>query len=103
MPDGVMALERRQVVGVEHLRHQADIFVQVHGLPVRDGNTCRLLPAVLQGEQAKEGHRGDIFMRGKNAYNAAFFVWESGNENSYQSSVISEGYSVNREWRPVIS
>ena len=75
MPDGVMAFERRQVVRVEHLRHQADIFVQMHSFPVRDGNACRLLPAVLQGEQAKEGHRGYIFIRGENAYNAAFFVW----------------------------
>jgi hypothetical protein len=74
VPDGVVSLQWGQVLRGKHLRDQAHVFVQAQGMPVRDRDAAGLLAAVLQGEHAKEGHPRYVFLRGKNADDAALLV-----------------------------
>ena len=55
LADGQIALQRPQVVLVEHLMHQPHALVDVGRLAIAGGDACALLAAVLQGIQRKKG------------------------------------------------
>ena len=75
MPDRQMPFERREVTLVEHLRDEAHVLDHGDGLAVADGDTGRLLPAVLQRVQTevrlvRDGLRGCVHPE-----HAARFAW----------------------------
>ena len=67
MADRDLALEAAQLLLVEDLRDEA--HVAQHGEPpeIGDGDARRLLPAVLEREQAEEGDARDVTLGGANA------------------------------------
>ena len=73
MPQREVALQRREVVLVEHLGDQTHILVNVCALPVTGGDPGAFLPAMLQGEQAEERQASHVAARRIQAEHPAGF------------------------------
>ena len=75
MADRVVAGERRQRLGREHVGDESRLLVDARPLAVADGDAGGLLTAMLQGEQAEEGQLRDAFaVRGRDAEDAALVL-----------------------------
>ena len=60
VPDRDLAAQAAQLLLVEHLRHEAHVAQRRHPTVVGDGDAGRLLPAVLEGEQAEVGDARNV-------------------------------------------
>jgi hypothetical protein len=69
-----MTLQRGQVLRVEDLRDQPNIFMQADAVAISHRDARGFLPAVLEGVQPKKGHARHIFVGGEDADYAAFFA-----------------------------
>jgi hypothetical protein len=74
VPDRQVALQRAQARFVEHLRHQAHVFVERDPPPVRDGDPGALLAAVLQGVQPEKRQTRYVFIWRVDPENATFVL-----------------------------
>ncbi len=73
--DGVVAGERRQRRRGEHVGDEPGVLVHARAAAVADGDAGRLLPAVLQREQAEERQLGDaVAVRRRDAEHAALLL-----------------------------
>ena len=72
-----------QLLGVEHLPHQAQILVEAQLQPLHGGDAAGLLAPVLEGVESVIGRAGAAAGRVVDAEHAAFFVDCHGNSPLY--------------------
>jgi hypothetical protein len=74
VPEGQRALQRAELLLVEHLVDQTQL-AQGHDVPadIGRGDACRLLPPMLEGVQREVGELGDLVLgiRGVDPENSA--------------------------------
>ena len=74
VPDGDVAVHRRQRLLVEHLADQAEVLEDQHLGAIGDGDPRGFLPAMLQRVQAVVGEFGDFLARGPDPEYATLFT-----------------------------
>ena len=73
--DGVVADERGERLGREHVGDEAGLLVDPGAPTVADGDAGRLLAPVLQSEQPEERELGDpVAVRGRDAEHATLLL-----------------------------
>ena len=73
MADAQLALQGGQRPLVEDLGDQAELAVDDDPVSLGDGHAGRLLPAMLEGEEAEEGEPSDVLPGRPDAEEAARF------------------------------